>query len=234
MPIVHTPLAEPILDKEAFDTFSAATPPPPSSTEGKSSPSGSLGSSEMPPALAAAVARLTYLDPFNSEAPTHSSARRRRRVACPIRGHCGEVDYQHLPLLNSLVAGLGCNITASSTGHTPNGGNLKSLDVRVKSEKDDVEFEEVIAFQKTKFQRSLIYWTPRKGIHFSLDGVSQSVEIDEKIYHEALVHTPMLLFPLEPGPANVVIIGGGEGATVREVCFDLDSEKICMICTSIF
>jgi predicted membrane-bound spermidine synthase len=44
------------------------------------------------------------------------------------------------------------------------------------------------------------------------------VAIDERVYHEALVHAPMLLYPAAPGPKRVVIIGGGEGATVREVC----------------
>ena len=49
----------------------------------------------------------------------------------------------------------------------------------------------------------MINYTPQKGLHFSLDGVTQSVEVDEKTYHEALVHTPLLLYPKEPGPKSV-------------------------------
>ncbi len=47
-----------------------------------------------------------------------------------------------------------------------------------------------------------------------LDGRIQSCERDEYIYHEALVHPPMIA---GPAPEKVLIIGGGEGATLREV-----------------
>jgi spermidine synthase len=47
-----------------------------------------------------------------------------------------------------------------------------------------------------------------------LDGELQSASADEHIYHEALVHPVMTMSPLHP---RVLVIGGGEGATVREV-----------------
>ncbi len=47
-----------------------------------------------------------------------------------------------------------------------------------------------------------------------LDGRIQSAQLDEFIYHEALVHPAMTL---HPDPQDVLIIGGGEGATLREV-----------------
>jgi spermidine synthase len=47
-----------------------------------------------------------------------------------------------------------------------------------------------------------------------LDGELQSAAADEHIYHEALVHPVMTMSPLH---ARVLVIGGGEGATVREV-----------------
>jgi len=46
-----------------------------------------------------------------------------------------------------------------------------------------------------------------------LDGELQSAAADEHIYHEALVHPVMSLTTAD----NVLVIGGGEGATVREV-----------------
>jgi spermidine synthase len=42
----------------------------------------------------------------------------------------------------------------------------------------------------------------------------QSYELDEHIYHESLVHPGMLM---HPNPRRVLVIGGGEGATLREV-----------------
>jgi len=47
-----------------------------------------------------------------------------------------------------------------------------------------------------------------------LDGELQSASADEHIYHESLVHPVM---SLAPAGARVLVVGGGEGATVREV-----------------
>ena len=47
-----------------------------------------------------------------------------------------------------------------------------------------------------------------------LDGVMQSTSRGEEAYHEALVHPALFT---HPDPARVAIIGGGEGATLREV-----------------
>jgi spermidine synthase len=51
-----------------------------------------------------------------------------------------------------------------------------------------------------------------------LDGELQSASADEHIYHEALVHPAMTYAYMERGtPLRVLVVGGGEGATVREV-----------------
>jgi spermidine synthase len=42
----------------------------------------------------------------------------------------------------------------------------------------------------------------------------QSSEADEFIYHEALVHPALLT---HPNPQKIFIVGGGEGATLREI-----------------
>ena len=47
-----------------------------------------------------------------------------------------------------------------------------------------------------------------------LDGVQQSTLRGEAAYHEALVHPALTV---HPHPRRVAIIGGGEGATLREV-----------------
>lgn len=48
-----------------------------------------------------------------------------------------------------------------------------------------------------------------------IDGVLQSDRRDEYIYHEALVHPA--LSHSRPGPKKVLILGGAEGCTAREV-----------------
>jgi spermidine synthase len=47
-----------------------------------------------------------------------------------------------------------------------------------------------------------------------MDGIIQSCELDEAVYHETLVHPIMSHTPRNN---RVLIIGGGEGATAREV-----------------
>jgi spermidine synthase len=55
---------------------------------------------------------------------------------------------------------------------------------------------------------------PKWGLACYMDNSIQSALIDEKIYHESLVHPVMSSVPIRK---RVMIIGGGEGATAREV-----------------
>ncbi len=66
----------------------------------------------------------------------------------------------------------------------------------------------------TDIQRVLIADTARFGRVLALDGIIQSAAADERLYHEALVQPGMLR---HYRPRDVLIIGGGEGATLREV-----------------
>lgn len=68
--------------------------------------------------------------------------------------------------------------------------------------------------KKTSYQDIKIYQTPRFGKVLTLDGVVQTTEKDEFIYHEMLTH-PLLLS--HPQPENVLIIGAGDGGILREV-----------------
>jgi len=74
--------------------------------------------------------------------------------------------------------------------------------------------KEILASAATPFQKMEFVVTCRYGKALFLDGKIQSSQADEFIYHEALVHPPMLL---HPRPERVFIVGGGEGATLRDV-----------------
>lgn len=90
-------------------------------------------------------------------------------------------------------------------------------------------------FGRTKFQVVEILETAKFGTMLILDGKIQSAALDEHIFHEALVHPAMLM---HPAPRRVCIIGGGEGATLREVLrhrlveeavmVDLDEEIVAL------
>jgi spermidine synthase len=66
---------------------------------------------------------------------------------------------------------------------------------------------------------------PKWGLACYMDNSIQSCLIDEKIYHEALVH-PVMSSVKER--RKVLIIGGGEGATAREVLKWSGVEEVVM------
>jgi spermidine synthase len=59
-----------------------------------------------------------------------------------------------------------------------------------------------------------------------LDGILQSSSKGERAYHEALVHPALFI---HPNPSRVGIVGGGEGATLREVLKHKTVEEAIMI-----
>jgi spermidine synthase len=78
---------------------------------------------------------------------------------------------------------------------------------------------------QTKYQRMEIMESGSYGRCLVLDGKMQSSITDEFIYHEALVHPAMLT---HPDPRRVFIVGGGEGATLRDV-LKHKSVEYCMM-----
>jgi len=79
---------------------------------------------------------------------------------------------------------------------------------------------------RTKFQSIEVLKSPSFGKLLVLDGKIQSSEVDEFIYHELLVHPPMLA---HPNPEKVFIAGGGEGATLREILRHPSVKKAVMV-----
>lgn len=71
-----------------------------------------------------------------------------------------------------------------------------------------------VQFQ-TKKQSVAVLDTSLFGRTLFIDGVLQSSERDEEIYHRKLVH-PIMWNTVKN--QRVLILGGGEGATLREVC----------------
>lgn len=86
--------------------------------------------------------------------------------------------------------------------------------------------ENIIAKGKTPFQEYLFFESKMHGVCISLDGDIQSCESDEGMYHEALVHPAMLA---HTNPKTVLIMGGGEGATAREILAHKSVTKVVMV-----
>ena len=84
----------------------------------------------------------------------------------------------------------------------------------------------ILASARTAYQDMHIVETGAYGKALVLDGKWQSCTGDEFIYHEPLVHPAML----QHGNARrVLVLGGGEGATVREILRWKCVEKVAMV-----
>lgn len=77
-----------------------------------------------------------------------------------------------------------------------------------------IKVRKVHVVRRSRYQEIVVADVEDFGRCLVLDGYIQSSEVDEHIYHESLVHPAMVL---HPNPSKVLIIGGGEGATLREV-----------------
>jgi spermidine synthase len=84
----------------------------------------------------------------------------------------------------------------------------------------------VLAYKKTAFQDMYIVETGAYGKGLVLDGKWQSCTGDEFLYHEPLVHPAMIC---HGSPRNVLVLGGGEGATVREILRWKSVEQAMMV-----
>lgn len=68
--------------------------------------------------------------------------------------------------------------------------------------------------RKTDFQELVIFENPYHGRVLALDGIIQTTERDEFVYHEMLAHVPLFA---HGSPKRVLIVGGGDGGILREV-----------------
>jgi len=88
------------------------------------------------------------------------------------------------------------------------------------------EVSRVLYRGRSRFQDIMVFENPFFGKILVLDGVVQITEKDEFFYHEMLAHVVM---SSHPDPRKVVVIGGGDGGTVREVLKHKSVEKVYFI-----
>ena len=67
---------------------------------------------------------------------------------------------------------------------------------------------------KTDHQHLMIFQNAQLGRVMTLDGVVQTTEADEFVYHEMMTHVPILS---HGNVSRVLIVGGGDGGILREV-----------------
>ncbi len=78
---------------------------------------------------------------------------------------------------------------------------------------------------KSKFQQIDVYETFEFGKLLTLDGYIMTTERDEFVYHEMITHVPSFS---HPNPKKALIIGGGDGGTLRELVKHPTFDEIIM------
>ena len=83
---------------------------------------------------------------------------------------------------------------------------------------DDVHFsidiQKHLHSEQSPYQQIDFYESKTFGRFFTLDGLMMVTEKDEFIYHDMITHVPMAV---NPDIQRVLIIGGGDGGTAREI-----------------
>ncbi len=80
--------------------------------------------------------------------------------------------------------------------------------------------------QESEFQQIDVFESVEFGMTLALGGVVNVTDRDEAGYHEMLAHVPLLA---HPDPKRVLIIGGGDGGTLREVVKHPGVEEAVMV-----
>ena len=77
-----------------------------------------------------------------------------------------------------------------------------------------IGLKKLLFSKQTEYQLVEVYETDTWGNLMTIDGMVMLSEKDEFVYHEMISHTAMFT---HPNPERVLIIGGGDGGTAREV-----------------
>ena len=80
--------------------------------------------------------------------------------------------------------------------------------------------------KKSSFQKIEVYDTDYLGRVLLNDDLLMTSERDEFVYHEMIAHVPLFA---HSNPKKVLVIGGGDGGTVREVLKHKSVESVVMV-----
>lgn len=89
-----------------------------------------------------------------------------------------------------------------------------------------VGVEDVLFSKQSQFQKVEVFKTDTWGNLMTIDGMVMLSEKDEFVYHEMIAHVAM---NSHPNPQRVLIIGGGDGGTAREVLRHPEVEHVDMV-----
>ncbi len=107
----------------------------------------------------------------------------------------------------------------------------EGIDIWVSENFNDVykmnyKVKETLYSKESDFQKIDVVLTEHLGRVLFNDGLLMTSERDEFVYHEMIAHVPMSSHPY---PETVLIIGGGDGGTAREILKYDYVKKVVMV-----
>ncbi|MCB9746313.1 MAG: polyamine aminopropyltransferase [Alphaproteobacteria bacterium] len=156
---------------------------------------------------------------------------------------CGDCDPRlALPVLRAGLSAGSDEVMEVERGAGPPGAGVKVLRHRadrgtlspahwVHEDQDGVaaaslSVDRLLHHSRSRFQEILLFENALYGTVLALDGVFQTSTLDEADYHELLVHPALCCVAR---PRRVLVIGGGDGGTAREVLRHPEVERCVMV-----
>jgi spermidine synthase len=88
-----------------------------------------------------------------------------------------------------------------------------------------IHIGELVHSEQSPYQKIEVFETRGHGRLLLLDGMVMLTELDEFVYHELISHVPLCI---HPDPKRVLVVGGGDGGTVREVLKHRGVEQVVL------
>jgi spermidine synthase len=145
---------------------------------------------------------------------------------------CGIADPEHL--IDLVISELApTNVRRATVPRTVPGGPsdpvFRFAEFITPADRYEHDLAEVIVQGSTPYQDYVVGRSEAWGRMLILDGVVQSTEADEFIYHEGIVHPACYAAGTATSVRDVLVLGGGEGACLREVLRWPDVERVIMV-----
>lgn len=86
-----------------------------------------------------------------------------------------------------------------------------------------INTKSLVHAEKSEFQAIEVHETVGHGRLLTLDNMVMVTELDEFVYHDLLTHVPLCV---HPNPRQVLVVGGGDGGSVREVLKHESVERV--------
>lgn len=145
---------------------------------------------------------------------------------------CGTADPERL--VDLIIEGLApTNVRRATVPRVVPGGPdepaFRFAEFITPADRYEHDIAEVYVSGTSKFQDYLIGRSEAWGTMLVLDGVVQSTEADEFIYHEGIVHPACYAAAASAPVRDALVLGGGEGACLREVLRWHTVEHVTMV-----